>query len=210
MLPAPSIIVVLSFAISILPAVPSISIVAVSKSIPRSSPTTVAPVKIAKSCIIALRDSPKPGAFTAAIDNAPLIRLTTSVDNASPSTSSAIIKSGLPLCATGSNTGSSCFMLEIFLSHNRIKGLSISVIIFSVLVTKYGDRYPLLNCIPSTVLTSVSVPFASSTVITPSLPTTFIASAISCPTDESLFAEIVATCSICLLSAPTSIDCSLS
>ena len=33
------------------------------------------------------------------------------------------------------------------------------------------DWQPLSNCIPSTTSTVVSVPFASSTVITPSLPT---------------------------------------
>jgi hypothetical protein len=37
---------------------------------------------------------------------------------------------------------------------------------------------------------------ASSTVITPSLPTFFIASAMNLPISESPFAEIVATCPI--------------
>ena len=49
----------------------------------------------------------------------------------------------------------------------------------------------------------MSVPFASSTVITPSLPTRFIASAINPPIVLSLFAEMVATCIIFLLSLPT-------
>ena len=57
---------------------------------------------------------------------------------------------------------------------------------------------------PSTVFTSVSVPLASSTVMTPSLPTTFIASAIKDPMVLSLLAEMVPTCSILLLSLPTS------
>ncbi|MCY1519762.1 hypothetical protein D9M68_545230 [compost metagenome] len=61
---------------------------------------------------------------------------------------------------------------------------------------------------PSTVFTSVSVPLASSTVITPSLPTFCIASAISEPITSSLFAEIAATCLILLLSSPTVCDCS--
>ena len=63
---------------------------------PISSDITVAPVKTAKSCNISLRLSPKPGAFTAAIFNAPLMRLTTNVPNASPSKSSAIIKRPCP------------------------------------------------------------------------------------------------------------------
>ena len=63
--------------------------------------------------------------------------------------------------------------------------------------------YPLSNCIPSTISTVVSVPFASSTVITPSLPTFTKASAINLPIVSSLLAEIVATCCIFLASLPT-------
>jgi hypothetical protein len=48
------------------------------------------------SSSIALRRSPKPGAFTAATLSVPRILLTTSVARASPSTSSATISSGLP------------------------------------------------------------------------------------------------------------------
>src|SRR5213593_2708797 len=51
---------------------------------------------------------------------------------------------------------------------------------------------------PSTVSRVVSRPFASSTVITPSLPTFSIASAMSLPISESLFAEIVPTWAISL------------
>ena len=57
-----------------------------------------------------------------------------------------------------------------------------------------------VKCMPSTVFTSFSV-LASSTVMTPSLPITFMASAIKEPMVLSLFAEIVPTCSILLLSA---------
>src|SRR3954465_4060055 len=49
---------------------------------------------------------------------------------------------------------------------------------------------------PSTTSSSVSSDFASSTVITPSLPTFFIASARNCPISASPFAEIVPTCAI--------------
>src|SRR3989454_10481238 len=51
---------------------------------------------------------------------------------------------------------------------------------------------------PSTVSSVVSRPFASSTVITPSLPTFSIASAIFSPMSSSPFAEIAATCLISL------------
>ena len=57
------------------------------------------------SASIALRRSPKPGAFTAADENVPRILLTTSVASASPSTSSAMITRPLPVCMTFSSTG---------------------------------------------------------------------------------------------------------
>ena len=50
------------------------------------------------SCSIALRRSPKPGALTAATLTVLRIALTTRVDSASPSTSSATMSSGLVLC----------------------------------------------------------------------------------------------------------------
>ena len=46
---------------------------------------------------MALRLSPKPGAFTARTLKVPLNLLTTNVANASPSTSSAMIITGLPV-----------------------------------------------------------------------------------------------------------------
>jgi hypothetical protein len=49
---------------------------------------------------------------------------------------------------------------------------------------------------PSTTSSVVSRLFASSTVITPSLPTLFIASAMISPIVGSLFAEIVPTWAI--------------
>ena len=55
------------------------------------------PVRMAMSSSIALRRSPKPGAFTAQTCSVPRSLLTTSVASASPSTSSAMISSGLPL-----------------------------------------------------------------------------------------------------------------
>ena len=49
---------------------------------------------------------------------------------------------------------------------------------------------------PSTVCSSVVMVLDSSTVITPSLPTFFIASAMMLPMVESLLAEILPTCAI--------------
>src|SRR5208337_812878 len=56
--------------------------------------------------------------------------------------------------------------------------------------------YPRSNCMPSTTSSSVSSDFASSTVITPSLPTLFIASARKRPISWSPLAEIVPTWAI--------------
>jgi len=67
------------------------SSVAVSSLRPISSEITVAPVKMAMSCSMALRRSPNPGAFTATDLNVPRILLTTNVASASPSTSSAMM-----------------------------------------------------------------------------------------------------------------------
>jgi hypothetical protein len=57
----------------------------------------VPPVRMAMSCSMALRRSPKPGALTAQTLRVPRSLFTTSVARASPSTSSAMIRSGLAL-----------------------------------------------------------------------------------------------------------------
>ena len=69
---------------------------------------------------IALRRSPNPGALTATEVNVPRILLTTRVARASPSTSSAMITSGLPACTTFSSTGRMSCTLEIFLPTSRM------------------------------------------------------------------------------------------
>ena len=65
-LPAPSTIVVFSFSIITFLARPSILSVTFSSLMPRSSLIAWPPVRMAMSYSIALRRSPKPGAFTAA------------------------------------------------------------------------------------------------------------------------------------------------
>ena len=96
--------------------------VAFSSDRPTSSEITVPPVRIAMSCSMALRRSPKPGALTAATLTMPRMLLTTSVASASPSTSSAMTSSGRPDFATPSSSGSISRMFEIFLSCSRITG----------------------------------------------------------------------------------------
>ena len=67
-----------------------------SSLMPRSSLISVPPVRTAMSPSMALRRSPKPGALTAQTLSTPRSLLTTSAARASPSTSSAMISSGLP------------------------------------------------------------------------------------------------------------------
>ncbi len=62
-------------------------------------------------------------------------------------------------------------------------------------VTKYGEMYPLSNCMPSTNSSSMPKVFDSSTVTTPSLPTLSSASASTSPTVSSA-AEMEATFAI--------------
>jgi hypothetical protein len=57
-----------------------------------------------------------PGAFTAATFKPPRSLLTTRVASASPSTSSATISSGLPVCTTASRSGSSSCRPDSFFS----------------------------------------------------------------------------------------------
>ena len=89
--------VVLSLSMITLEACPRSCMVALSRVLPSSSEITSPPVKIAISSSIAFLLSPKPGAFTAEILRTPRSLFTTKVASASPSISSAIIKSGLPV-----------------------------------------------------------------------------------------------------------------
>ena len=95
-----------SLSILIFFAVPRESNFTFSSLIPNSSLITWPFVSKAISSNIAFLLSPNPGALTAAIFNPPLNLLTIKVARASPSTSSAIIKSGFPDCATLSSRGS--------------------------------------------------------------------------------------------------------
>ena len=120
-------------------ALPSMSRVTLSSLRPTSSVTTCPPVRMAMSWSIASRRSPKPGALTATLLNVPRILLTTSVAKASPSTSSAMITSGLPDCMTFSSTGSRSRTAEIFEPTSSTYGSSSDASIRSGSVTKYGE-----------------------------------------------------------------------
>ena len=87
---------------------------------PSSSLMTWPPVRMAISCSISLRRSPKPGALTHTTFSTPFRRFTSRVDRASPSTSSAMINSFLPLCSICSSRGRMSEITEIFLSVMRM------------------------------------------------------------------------------------------
>ena len=91
------------------------------------------------SCSMALRRSPKPGALTATDWKVPRILLTTRVDRASPSTSSAMISSGLPDCMTFSSSGSRSLTAEILELAMRMYGSSSTASMRSGSVTKYAE-----------------------------------------------------------------------
>jgi hypothetical protein len=113
LVPPPPTMVVSSLVTTTLRARPSRSRVVFSSLRPTSSVMTWPPVRTAMSASMALRRSPKPGALMATDLKVPRILLTTSVDRASPSTSSAMITSGLPDCMTFSSTGSRSRTVEI-------------------------------------------------------------------------------------------------
>ena len=105
---------VVSFATTTRRAEPSWESWVFSSLRPISSVITSPPVRIAMSSSIRLRRSPKPGALTATPVKVPRSLLTTSVASDSPSTSSAMIRIGLPDWMTCSSTGSTSRTEPIF------------------------------------------------------------------------------------------------
>ena len=122
--PAPSTMVVLSLLMMTRFARPNKSSDTFSNLSPTSSLMTCPPVSTAMSCNIALRRSPKPGAFTAVELKVPRILLTTSVASASPSTSSAMISNGRPVFMTPSSTGNIACTVAILPELNKMYGSS--------------------------------------------------------------------------------------
>jgi len=191
--PCPSMIVVSSLVTTTRRAWPKSCSVAVSSCRPISSVITSPPVNTAMSRSISLRRSPKAGALTATTLNTPRSLFSTSVASASPSTSSATTsRLRRPACTIFSRSGTRSCAELIFLSWISTYASSSTASPVSALVIKYGEMYPRSNCIPSTYSTSKSRPLDSSTVITPSLPTLSITSAIRFPISLSA-AEIAAT-----------------
>ncbi len=91
------------------------------------------------SSSMALRRSPKPGALTATDLKVPRTLLTMRVARASPSTSSAMMTSGLPPCMTFSRIGSRSLTAEILLFAIRMYGSSKTASIRSASVMKYAE-----------------------------------------------------------------------
>ena len=85
---------------------------------------------------MALRRSPKPGAFTAQHFSEPRRWLTISVASASPSISSATSSSGRPDLATCSSSGTMSLSPPILRSETRTQASSSTASIFSASVTK--------------------------------------------------------------------------
>src|SRR5438046_3573695 len=162
-LPPPSMMVVLSLSITTFFAVPRSSIFTFSSRMPRSSVIARPFVRMAISSSIAFRRSPNPGAFTAADCSVPRSRFTTRVARASPSISSATISSERLILEACSRSGKRFFIELTFFSKIKIKQFSSTHCIRSGSVTKYGERYPRSNCIPSTTCAQLHI--ATNTIV---------------------------------------------
>mmetsp|Transcript_2176 Transcript_2176/g.3415 ORF Transcript_2176/g.3415 Transcript_2176/m.3415 type:complete len:250 (-) Transcript_2176:492-1241(-) len=169
---------------------PSISIVTLSREMPTSSATYVAPVAMAISWRYAFRRSPKAGALMAARSRTPRSLFTTRADKASPATSSATMNSGSFVFTICSRIGIKSLTLLIALSVTSTRGLTSSQICLSVSLTKYGERYPRSIDRPSVNSTSSTNVCDSSTTVDPVSPTFSYALAIIVPM-LTLFAAMV-------------------
>ena len=131
---------------------------------------------------ISLRRSPKPGALTAHTCSVPRSLLTTSVASASPSTSSAMMSSGLPVLADLLEQRQQVLHVRDLLLvdedeavlHDHFHALG-----SRSRSTATGSRGR--TACPRPRRACVSIDLASSTVMTPSLPTFSMASAIMLP-----------------------------
>ncbi|CKO15720.1 Uncharacterised protein [Mycobacterium tuberculosis] len=196
--PPPSTMTVSSLLTTTRRAEPSTSKPTSRSTMPASGLTTWPPVTTARSSRNALRRSPKYGPLTATAFNVLRIALTTSVANASPSTSSATISSGLPVPATFSSNGNRSGSELILSWCSRINASSSTACWLSKSVTKYADKKPLSKPIPSVNSNSVPSVEDSSTLTTPSWPTLLIASPTRSPICSSR-EDTVATCAMPVL-----------
>jgi len=116
------------------------SSVAFSSDIPTSSAIRWPPVSTAMSSSIALRRSPKPGAFTAQAFSTPRSEFTTSAASASPSTSSATTSSGRLALATCSSSGQQVVdRADLAVADQHVRFLEHHPLLSATLM-KYGDR----------------------------------------------------------------------
>jgi len=149
---------------------------------------TCAPVNTAMSCSISLRRSPKPGAVTATQVNVSMEPINTSVAIASPSTIFGNKQHRFALLHDLlQHRNKFLDRRELFIHNQNIRILEACPHQRGTVRNNHGRIacFPSVPALPRILLTS-------STVITPSLPTCFIAFATSSPTLSST-AEIAAT-----------------
>src|SRR4051812_49556611 len=108
------------------------------------------PVTTARSPIMALRRSPKPGAFTAHTFRTPRSLFTTSAASASLSTSSAMIKSGRPLVTTLLRSGRTAAKVRIRFAYGQIQEQRNSHVPGVVALVDKDETPELLALLPAT------------------------------------------------------------
>mmetsp|Transcript_27571 Transcript_27571/g.92614 ORF Transcript_27571/g.92614 Transcript_27571/m.92614 type:complete len:376 (-) Transcript_27571:400-1527(-) len=173
--------------------VPSMSTVTVSKAMPTSCATYVAPVATAMSLSKSLRRVPNPGAFSATTSRTPRILFTTKADKASPVMSSAMITKGSLDLTMPSKIGIKSLTFSMRASVTKILGLTISQSWRSWSLTKYGERKPRSIVKPSVNSTSSYMVCDSSTVVEPVSPTCAKAFAMMRPISSLPDVAMVAT-----------------
>ena len=151
---------------------------------PRSSEISVPPVRMAMSCSIALRRSPKPGALTAQTGRMPRSLLTT---RALSELRRRRLRRRSAEADRSEKLSQACWhqlsrRFEIFFSCSRIR----QSIHHGTSCCRNRSRSkarcsPCRTACPQREFSVVSLVLPSSTVMTPSRPTLSIASAMSCP-----------------------------
>ena len=148
------------------------------------------------SSSMAFRRSPKPGAFTAATFRPPRSLFTTNVASASPSMSSAMMTSGRPDWNHSFQDRQQRLQLGELSHGSECTGSRDHTVIFSAVGHEVRGRIATIELHTFNNVQLAFEGFASSTVMTPSLPTFCMACAIMAPTSASPLAEIVPTCAI--------------
>jgi hypothetical protein len=147
---------------------------------------------MAMSCSISLRRSPKPGALTQTVQRAAQL-VDTRVARASPSTSSAMISSFLPALHELLQQGQDVLDVGDLLVGEQDIGVVHDGFHLLGVGDQVGREVAAVELHAFDDFESVSAVLDSSMVMTPSLPTFSMASAISLPMASSLLAEMVPT-----------------